>query len=67
MAQLKGIARELGRTPAQLALAFCLRRSEVASVLTGATRVAQLEENVAASGLELAPGIARRLERLFPV
>jgi aryl-alcohol dehydrogenase-like predicted oxidoreductase len=50
-----------------VALAFCLRRPEVAAVITGATRVAQLEENAAASGLELGPALVRRLERLFPV
>lgn len=65
--RLKELARELGRTPAQVALAFCLRRPEVAAVITGATRIAQLEENAAASGLGLAPAVVRRLERLFPV
>lgn len=67
VARLVTLARELGRTPAQVALAFCLRRPEVAAVITGATQLAQLEENAAASGLELAPSVVRRLERLFPV
>ena len=67
VAKLVALSRELGRTPAQVALAFCLRRAEVASVITGATKVAQLEENAAASGLELAPPVARRLELIFPV
>jgi len=65
--RLVALAREAGRTPAQLALAFCLRRAEVAAVITGATRVEQLEENAAASGLALPPSVTRRLERLFPV
>jgi aryl-alcohol dehydrogenase-like predicted oxidoreductase len=40
------LARELGCSPAQLALAYCLKNEQVASVLFGATRVSQVEENV---------------------
>ena len=67
VAKLVALARELGRTPAQLALAFCLRRPEIAAVITGATKVAQLEENAAASGLELPGPLVRKLERIFPL
>lgn len=41
--------------------------SLAAAVITGATRVEQLEENAAASELALPPAAVRRLERLFPV
>lgn len=47
--QLTGLAQELDMTTAQLAIAWILRRKEVASVITGATRVEQLDENVSAS------------------
>jgi aryl-alcohol dehydrogenase-like predicted oxidoreductase len=45
---LTGLAGDLGLTMAQLAIAWILRRKEVSSVITGATRVNQLEENIAA-------------------
>ncbi len=47
------IAREADVTPAQLALAWCLRQPAVSSVIVGATRESQVEENVAAADLEL--------------
>ncbi len=40
------LASELGITTAQLAIAWLLRRKEVSSVITGATKLSQLEENV---------------------
>jgi len=46
---LTGIANDLGITPAQLAIAWILRRKEVSSVITGATRLEQLDENLGAS------------------
>ena len=43
------IANDLGITPAQLAIAWILRRKEVSSVITGATRIEQLDDNLAAA------------------
>lgn len=60
------IARELGVTPAQLALAWCLRRPEVASVITGATRPEQVEENVGAAEVKVPEDVLRELDQLFP-
>jgi L-glyceraldehyde 3-phosphate reductase len=57
---LNSIAQARGQSLAQMALAWVLRDSAVTSALVGASRVAQLEENVAAirkldlSGEELA-------------
>ena len=48
VAKLNEIAKERGQSLAQMALAWVLRRDEVASVLIGASRVSQLEDNVAA-------------------
>lgn len=42
------IARDLGLTTAQLAIAWLLRRKDLSSVITGATRVEQLQENLGA-------------------
>jgi L-glyceraldehyde 3-phosphate reductase len=46
--KLNEIARSRGQTMAQMALAWNLRRSTVTSVLVGASRVSQIEDNVAA-------------------
>ena len=46
--ELNQIAASRGQTLAQMALAWVLRRSEVTSVLIGASSTAQLEDNVAA-------------------
>jgi voltage-dependent potassium channel beta subunit len=42
------VAADLGITQAQLALAWILRRKEVSSVITGATKIDQLDENLGA-------------------
>jgi aryl-alcohol dehydrogenase-like predicted oxidoreductase len=51
--QLRPVADGLGITLAQLALAWVLRRTEVACAIIGASRPEQVEENAAASGIEL--------------
>jgi voltage-dependent potassium channel beta subunit len=46
--RLEVVARDLDCSLAQLALAWCLKNPNVSSVITGATRVAQLAENMKA-------------------
>ena len=46
---LTAIAQEMELTTGQLALAWILRRKEISSVITGATRLEQLDENLAAA------------------
>jgi aryl-alcohol dehydrogenase-like predicted oxidoreductase len=43
----------LGLTTAQLAIAWVLREENVSSAIVGASRPEQVDENVAASGIEL--------------
>jgi aryl-alcohol dehydrogenase-like predicted oxidoreductase len=50
---LKGIADDLGITRSQLALAWALRQAGVSSVITGATKVAQIEETLKAAEVVL--------------
>ncbi|RKN50721.1 aldo/keto reductase [Micromonospora endolithica] len=50
---LDAISTEHGATPAQLALAWLLRRSPVMLPIPGTSSVAHLEENVAAAEVEL--------------
>jgi pyridoxine 4-dehydrogenase len=50
---LDRVARQLGAKPAQVALAWLLKRSKVMLVIPGTSKVAHLEENVAAAGINL--------------
>jgi aryl-alcohol dehydrogenase-like predicted oxidoreductase len=56
-----GAAKELGKTPTEVALAWVLGRPQVTSVLIGATKREQLESNLNALAIELPPDIERRL------
>jgi len=62
--QLQPIAKGLSLTLAQLALAWVLRRSEVASAIVGASRPSQLDENVAASGVKLSAETLGAIDRI---
>jgi voltage-dependent potassium channel beta subunit len=52
--------------PSQLALAWILHQDSVAAVITGATRVEQLQENLGALGVSLELETLTALEELFP-
>jgi len=47
--QLKSIAKQLEISIAQLALAWCLRLSEISSAIIGATKIAHIEDNIKGS------------------
>ena len=47
------VAKELGCSMAQLALAWCLKNPNVSTVITGASRGAQVSENMKA--LDIVP------------
>src|SRR3972149_4729222 len=61
---LAEVAGDLGCTPAQLAIGWLLRTSQVTSVITGATSTAQLEENLGAAEVpsRLTPDVLSRIE-----
>lgn len=60
---LTPIAADLGCTMSQMALAWCLKNPNVSSVITGASRVEQLQENLGA--LEVVPKLTSDvLERI---
>ncbi len=58
------LAAELGVAPAPLAIAWCLRNPHVSTVLTGASRVSQLLQNLQALDLleRFEPSVWRRIE-----
>ena len=49
--KLRPIASELGGTPAQLALAWCMKNPKVSTVITGASRPEQVKENMKAASI----------------
>lgn len=63
--KLLPLAKELGITLSQLALAWVLRLSDVSSALTGASRPEQVMENVKASGLIIPDEILLDIERIL--
>ncbi|MDA8373799.1 MAG: aldo/keto reductase [Actinomycetota bacterium] len=54
--RLSEIAARIGCTPAQLAIAFCLDNRNVTTVITGATSLAQLEDNLGALKVHASAG-----------
>ena len=63
--RLKPIAEEAGLTLPQFALAWVLREPNVASAIIGASRPEQVQENAAASGANVDPGLFERAESLI--
>ena len=64
--ELTGIADGLGCTMAQLAIAWCLVNPNVSTVITGASRVEQVRENMKAMEVfeNLTPEIIDRIEEI---
>src|SRR5712691_2037113 len=60
--RLRPIAEGLGISMAQLALAWVLRLENVASAIVGASRPEQVEDNAAASGVELDEAALRAID-----
>ncbi len=65
--QLKPIADDLGCTLAQLGLAWCLKNPHVSSVITGASRAAQVTENMRALDVvpRLTDDVMARIEAIL--
>jgi voltage-dependent potassium channel beta subunit len=66
VAQLAPIAAELGATLAQLAIAWVVSNPRVSSVITGASRIAQLQDNLGALALldKLTPELKARIDAI---
>ncbi len=61
------LAGDLGLSPSVLAIAWCLKNPRVSTVILGASKVAQLEENLQASdaAAKLTPDVLARLEEVM--
>jgi voltage-dependent potassium channel beta subunit len=66
---LESIAKELDCKLSHLALAWCLKNPFVSTVITGASRVEQVHENMKASEVtsKLTPEILERIDTIFKV
>ncbi len=65
--KLTPVAEKLGGTMAQLALAWCLKNKNVSTVITGATKIEQLNDNLGALDLvdKLTPEIMDRIDHIL--
>jgi aryl-alcohol dehydrogenase-like predicted oxidoreductase len=59
---VRSVAEEIGRPMAQVALAWVTRRAGVVSVLVGASRPEQVEQNIASLDVSLSPDQQDRLD-----
>ncbi|SEA75409.1 aldo/keto reductase [Leifsonia sp. 21MFCrub1.1] len=60
--QVDEVAREVGAKPGQVALAWLLSKGDDIAPIPGTTKVANLEQNVAAADLQLTPEQLARLD-----
>lgn len=64
--QLNVIAQRRGQTMAQMALAWVLRDDAVTSALIGASRVSQIDDNVAAlANLKFSPEELQEIDKIL--
>lgn len=64
--QFKKVADELGVSRTELALAWVASHPGVSSVILGATKAEQLEQNLGALRVKISEDLDRRLKRIFP-
>jgi aryl-alcohol dehydrogenase-like predicted oxidoreductase len=62
LAELLAVSRDLGRSPAQVALRWVLEQKMVASAIIGARHAGQLDDTLAASGWQLPAEARQRLD-----
>ena len=65
VANLEPIAKEVGLTMAQLAVAWVLQNKNVSSAIIGATKPSQIKENIKASGVKLDPEILKKIDQVL--
>lgn len=63
--RLKPIADDLGVSRADLAVAWALRQPTISSVITGATKIEQLESNLRTAELEFSADVWQQLDTIF--
>ena len=66
---LEPIARQMGASLAQFSLAWCLQNPYVSTVMTGSSRVEQVQENMQAPGFvdSFTPEVMNEIDRIFGI
>ena len=64
--EVQAVAAEVGATPAQVAIAWLLTKGDDIAPIPGTKRVARVEENIAADGIELSREQLDKLNNLTP-
>ena len=64
--EVEAVGAEVGATPAHIALAWLLAQGDDIAPISGTKRVARVEENTAADGVELSADQVERLNNLTP-
>jgi aryl-alcohol dehydrogenase-like predicted oxidoreductase len=64
--EVAAVAREVGATPAQIALAWLLAQGEHIAPIPGTRHVSRVEENAAADSIQLTPSQLERLAGIRP-
>jgi aryl-alcohol dehydrogenase-like predicted oxidoreductase len=66
VAQLEGVAGELGCTVAQLAIAWVAKNPRVSTVITGASKLSQLQSNLGAVEViaKLTPEVMAKIDAI---
>jgi aryl-alcohol dehydrogenase-like predicted oxidoreductase len=69
VAALEPLATEMGASLAQFALAWCLQNPYVSTVITGASRVEQVHENMKALEFvdKFTPEIMAQIDQIFGI
>jgi aryl-alcohol dehydrogenase-like predicted oxidoreductase len=64
--QLEGIAAELGCNVSQLAIAWVAKNPRVSTVITGASKISQLQSNLGAGNViaKLTPEVLARIDEI---
>jgi aryl-alcohol dehydrogenase-like predicted oxidoreductase len=65
--KLSKLAAEASLTMPQMALAWCLRLGEITSVIIGATKASQIDENLLAAGTKLDDALLKKVDDLLSV
>ena len=63
--KITALAKEMGTTPARLALAWAMKHPNVSSVITGASRPEQVTENLGALEVTITDEIEQRIEDIL--
>jgi aryl-alcohol dehydrogenase-like predicted oxidoreductase len=62
--ELVKVAKEIGRSPAQVALNWITNRPAVSSTIIGASKVQQLDDNLASLNFAIPPELSKRLDEI---